>query len=79
MFGHEEKELECVVSRRRHWEERIEYKDSTLISDHRGDCIGTTRKETQWDKALRVSKLSELQRLKAKKICELNRDLEFAS
>ena len=29
--------LECEVSRRRHKEGRTEHKDSTLISDHRGE------------------------------------------
>ena len=35
--------------------------------------------ETQEDKAWKEDKLSKLQRLKAKRICELNRDLKFVS
>ena len=65
--------------RRRHREGRIEHKDSTSISDHRGDCIGTMRKETQGDKAWKEDKLLELQRLKAKKMCEMNCDLKSTS
>ena len=41
------------MSRRRHCEGRIEYRDSALTSDHRSDCIGTMSKETQGDKGLR--------------------------
>ena len=68
--------VECVVSRRRHKEGRIEYRDSTLISDHWGDYIGTMSIETQGGKAWKEEKLSKLQRLKAKKVCEVNWDLK---
>ena len=58
--------------KKKHW-------DSTSISDHRGDCIGTMSMETQGDKTWKEEKLSDLQGLKARQMCEMNCDLESTS
>ena len=38
--------LKCELLRRRHREGRIDHINFDFLSDHRGDCIGTTSKKT---------------------------------
>ena len=73
MLGHEasswsvwcqEEDIEKV----REDQERKEYRESALSSDHMSDYISTTSWRLKETKAWRVKKLSELQRMKDKKI-----------
>ena len=58
-------EWECVVSRRRHWEGGIEYRDFASSSDHRCNYIGTMSKETHGDRSLRSEQVGRTTKIES--------------